>query len=402
MDGSSINLVEERKTLLTRVSEEEGFVLEVRTDMSSPKERGKLRRYKLTGDKEFNSMGKETFEGLRRDFFQVLSAAKILTDLLFNYHDSGGEGLTYRHGFGPYDFGKLKKDKFPSNPYGLSLTDCEREANTILNNMVFPGPVAEMLDKIEMRNEPTLSVIGFYDQLFFPKDAVSTSDRRTEYLNIKFNDFEHPAVTFGRMQTAKGVWEQSKGSFTDPHEDIQQMLDAVENGNMAKHNRSLVKDARRDWQTDGKGFDDAEQHKRFKPTDIPAFLHKFLQDYERAVKDGIVPAAVRKAPKLGAHSHEATASYEALAEHLGVTPQAFISMINSRSGDVENDNPSADPRLMKETQEYRTKTPDRVYKKPDAKKSVTFDQDKSGERPKPLSFTDDDKCRELDAIRAKK
>jgi hypothetical protein len=141
-----------------------------RTDMSTVDKCSKLRRYENTALAKFNSIGENTYRRFRRDVFKILKSQGILPDLLHNYQSQNGGGLTLKDGFGPYNFGdkhgKRIKD-LPPNPYGLSLQDCEHEACTIIDNMIFPGPVDTQHKKYEQRNQPVMFLFAFYDKLFF-------------------------------------------------------------------------------------------------------------------------------------------------------------------------------------------------------------------------------------------
>ena len=66
------------------------------------------------------------------------------------------------------------------NPYGLSMVECEREANQILWAMI-PDPESPPgieLQLIERNNLPILSFFATYDQVFFNSDDVVYFDGR--------------------------------------------------------------------------------------------------------------------------------------------------------------------------------------------------------------------------------
>jgi hypothetical protein len=260
------DLVKERLDLIKRVeADDDSTILTPRVDMTSPEKRSKLRRYKNTGNPKFNSLGTDTYTSLRRDLFEIYEAAGILDDLLFNYYTHDGEGLVARDGFGPYNFGKKI---LAANPYGLSMRDCEKEANTILNNMIVPGPVATQLKKCEQRNSPTLFVLSFFDQKFFSKDSIDVGNLRAKFLAITFDDSEHPADTLFRMTAAQSAWEEALEYFHEPHEELQFLNDALRSGNLLKHMRRMIDEVTRNWTETGKSLRDRKARDKFTSIDV--------------------------------------------------------------------------------------------------------------------------------------
>ena len=74
------------------------------TDVTQPDKISKLRKYKETQNKKFNSMGTAVYRRLRKDFYKACNAQGVLGDLLFNYQSQGGVGLTIKDRHGQHDF----------------------------------------------------------------------------------------------------------------------------------------------------------------------------------------------------------------------------------------------------------------------------------------------------------
>ena len=219
------------------------------------------------------------------------------------------------------------KKKLGDNPYGLSMADCEHEANILLTAMISGGPVMIMLMKIEQSNKPILDLFAYYDRIFFVNDEDKVDQYRNAFIKLKFDDTKAPVDMLSEMQAAKSTWEVARGYFHDPHEDVQFLIDALKNGNMIKHFRGVIKDARKAWTEDGKGMVNSEQKARFTESDVDDFAMTIYDHYNQLLKDDHIPAPIRKMPALGAHAHAASLSednYEDIANAFGVTPQAFL------------------------------------------------------------------------------
>jgi hypothetical protein len=380
-----------------------------RTDMSTVDKCSKLRRYENTALAKFNSIGENTYRRFRRDVFKILKSQGILPDLLHNYQSQNGGGLTLKDGFGPYNFGdkhgKRIKD-LPPNPYGLSLQDCEHEACTIIDNMIFPGPVDTQHKKYEQRNQPVMFLFAFYDKLFFHHIKSKAGDLRNVFLAMRFNDDKHPSDTFHLMQKAKDDWEEARGKYHSAGEDVQFLIDSIENGNMISYFRRFLKEQRKEWLDCGKDLTDEDGLDAFVDADATTLFMEFRDEYEVLIKDRQIPSPVNKLPVVGAHMSQLDMS---ALETLGIDPAVFLSMRGTASGRVLNDNPTVDERLIGDVPTPSAALP---------RRKVTFDRDKPStkqsapnkpsahlsDKPKtkPASFTDAAACKELDSLNAKK
>jgi hypothetical protein len=156
--------------------------------------------------------------------------------------------------------------------------------------------------------------------------------------------------------------------------------------------------------------------------DVNDFAMKISDQYFQLLKDDFIPAPIFKMPAVGpptrAHANAASLSedeLENLAFTLGVAPQAFLSMLNTRSGNdyIQNDNPpvvqtNTDrtgkpifvPRDMRRNQLAKPKVPfqDTNSGSMSSDQSQTQSQQK---RPKP-DYNDDAECRRRDEERPKK
>ena len=342
IDGA--DLVQERKDLIAKCNDESNFKL-TRVDMTSPDKITKVRKYRFTADANYASIHADDYLKLRRDWFSIVETQKILPDLLYNYHKNKGTNLLLKDNYGPYDFGKKKLD---DNPYGLSMADCEREANTVLHAMICGGPVSIRLMKIEQKRHPILNLFGYYDRIFFANDEDKVDQYRNAYIKMTFDDTKAPVDMLSEMQAAKSTWEVARGYFHDPHEDVQFLIDALKNGNMIKHFRLIIKDARKAWTEDGKGMVNSEQKARFTEVDVNDFAMTISDHYYQLLKDDHIPAPLHRMPAVGqpgrVHANAASLSedeLENIAFALGVAPHALLSMANTRSGNntIHNDNP---------------------------------------------------------------
>ena len=168
-----------------------------RKDLTQLEKLSKVRKYKLTQDKKFNSNGGEVYRKLRKDFFKHCRTQGILVDLMFNYQDQNGSGLTLKDRFGPYDFlvdvqtGRNTKPtmpELPPNPFGLSMDQCEQAAEDIREAMLFPGPMMVQLNKCKERNQPIMFLFGLYDKMFFTTVKKKAGNLRATFLAIVFNN----------------------------------------------------------------------------------------------------------------------------------------------------------------------------------------------------------------------
>ena len=414
MNGA--DLVQERKDLIAKCNDEPNFKL-TRVDMTSPDKITKVRKYRFTADANYASIHADDYLKLRRDFFSIMESQKILTDLLFNYHKNKGTNLLLKDSYGPYDFGKKKLD---DNPYGLSMADCEREANTVLHAMICGGPVSIRLMKIEQKSHPILNLFGYYDRIFFANDEDKVDQYRNAYIKMTFDDTKAPVDMLSEMQAAKSTWEVARGYFHEPHEDVQFLIDALKNGNMIKHFRGVLKDARKAWTEDGKGMVNSEQKARFTESDVDDFAMTISDHYNQLLKDDHIPAPIRKMPALGAHAHAASLSednYEDMANAFGVTPQAFLSMMNTRSGNnsIQNDNPSVEqtntdrtgkqifvPRDMRRNQQAKPKDTNSGSRSSASGHGQSQSQPQTEQKRSKPDYNDDVECRRRDEERAKK
>ena len=172
-----------------------------RVNMSLHDKRGKIQVFEGTKDANFDENGILVYEKMRRLFFELAEANGIDADLLFNLFQSKIPGMMTRDRFGPYNFGD--KELGP-NPHGLSMEECEREANQLLWAMIPDprSPPGVELRAIERQQLPILSFFATYDQLFFD-DSSDQSELRDAFRAISFNDIENPKNTFAKMKLMK-------------------------------------------------------------------------------------------------------------------------------------------------------------------------------------------------------
>jgi hypothetical protein len=224
------------------------------------------------------------------------------------------------------------------------MADYEHEANTVLHAMICGGPVGIMLMKMEQRHQPILNLFGYFDRIFFANDEDKVDQYRNIFIKMTFDDIKAPVDMLSDMQAAKATWEVAGCYFHESHEDVQFLIDAWKNGNMIKHFCGVIKDA---WTEDGKGMVNSEQKARFTDSDVNDIAMTISDHYLQLLKDDHIPAPILKMPVLGAHAHAASLSednYEDISNALGVAPQAFLSMMNTRSGNnyIQNYNPSVE------------------------------------------------------------
>ena len=82
------------------------------------------------------------YRRLRTDFLKVLHRAFWW---IFNYQSQDGVGLTITRIDMASMVVRLQRAtvELLGNPFGLSIENCEQEAEGILDAMIFPGPLAE-------------------------------------------------------------------------------------------------------------------------------------------------------------------------------------------------------------------------------------------------------------------
>ena len=275
--------IQERRDEIEKIEKTE-YTLPKRTDMTLATNTSKLVKFPLTGAKDFNSNGIGTYRNLRSEFVSVLVTQMIMLDVMYNYIKEGDEGLALKDGFGPVkisDLGTVSKTKpFPPNPYVGSIDRCEDEAYTILKKMAFNGQLKTMIIKNQQRNLPVLNVLAFYDKLFFKMDAHKIGRYRSAYLNMTFSSQSHFANTYAEIEAAKAEYEEARGSFHQPWEDLQQLCDALENSDVQSHFRDFLRNQRKEWTSAGKGFSTAEQKASIVDLDVQTFFLELLDNYE--------------------------------------------------------------------------------------------------------------------------
>ena len=151
------------------------------------------------------------------------------------------------------------------------------------------------------------------------------------------------------MTQAKGEWEDSIGHCHEPFEDVQFLMDAIKNGNMAKHFCTFIKSVESKWDEDHKNLTETENRGNFSDHDVESFFLNFRDEYDVMVKDGIIPAPASRLPGIGANLFNVDADFGdlgAILENTGVDPQVYVSMQGTPSARrIENDNPLADPNM---------------------------------------------------------
>ena len=421
--------IQERRDEIEKIESTE-YTLPKRTDMTLATNTSKLVKFPLTGAKDFNSNGIGTYRNLRSEFVSVLVTQMIMLDVMYNYINEGDEGLALKDGFGPVkisDLGLVSKSKpFPPNPYVGSIDRCEDEAYTILKKMAFNGQLKTMIIKNQQRNLPVLNVLAFYDKLFFKMDAHKIGRYRSAYLNMTFSSQSHFANTYAEIEAAKAEYEEARGSFHQPWEDLQQLCDALENSDVQSHFRDFLRNQRKEWTSAGKGFSTAEQKESIVDLDVQTFFLELLDHYEEQLGDGKMPLPIRRLPTAHANLSnvtEMTPSFSALsqdeqsmAEQMNVDPQemhAYLSMSGTASHrSDESINPTVDPsqlgnpRQPSLTIDNRRSPPTRSAKKVSFKPDNDQKTAKKGEsqgasKDTKRKYPDDEKCREYDAKRAK-
>ena len=210
--------IQQRQATLSKMEAKDGQVTFVpkRTNVTEADRISKLRKYKDTQNNKFNSCGTGIYRRLRRDFFKTCKSQGILLDLLFNYQNQDGVGLVTKDRYGPHDFKVLKNansrkptvPELPANPFGLSLEQCEQEAEDILDAMIFPGPMAVQLNKVKERDQPILFVFAFYDKMFFSHPKMKKGDLRMTFLAMKFIDDTDVSDKYTVMTQAKDDWRR--------------------------------------------------------------------------------------------------------------------------------------------------------------------------------------------------
>ena len=416
----------QRRELIERINDDSDFSLEKRTDMTLATNTSKLMHFPLTGTRDFESKGAGTYRSLRSEFFSVMISQMILLDLMYNYVDQGDSGLTLKDGYGPMsvkDLGTVTtKQPFPENPYTGSIARCEHEAYTILKKMTVNGQFKVQVIKNQQRGLPVLNVFAWYDKLFFKVDAVKIGRYRNVYLNMTFTSQEHLANTYSAILSAKGEYEEARGFFHAPWEDLQQLCDALENSDLKPQFRDFVRMQRRSWQTQGKGFTTMEEKKVITDDDVQAFFFELLDLYEEKLADGKIPAPVRRLPRahaLHANAHGSpsrptmTADELRLADEWGVDPDemhSYLSMTGTRShGQTADPNQQGDPRTPSINIDPRrpppARRPQQETKSEKPRRQDSEDSPKQGE-PSPSNnkqkrFPTDEKCRDIDMAKAK-
>ena len=216
--------IQDRRDEIAKIEKTE-YDLPKRTDMTVATNTSKLVEFPLTGAKDFNSNGIATYRNLRSEFVSVLVSQMIMLDVMYNYIKESDEGLALKDGFGPVkmsDLGSVNKSNhFPLNPYVGSIDRCEDEAYTILMKMAFNGQFKTVIIKNQQRNLPVLNVLAFYDKLFFKMDAHKIGRYRSAYLNMTFSSQSNFANTYAEIEAAKAEYEEARGSFHQPWEDLQ-------------------------------------------------------------------------------------------------------------------------------------------------------------------------------------
>ena len=378
-----------------------------RVNMSLPDKRNKIPVFDLTKDPAFDLNGFSEYGKLRRAAFEHFEAGGIYIDLLFNLFKSDIEGLIQVLRFGGYNFGDKTIDP---NPYGLTMVECEREANQILWAMI-PDPESPPgieLQLIERKNLPILSFFATYDQVFLNRDDERGEKSKDLFEDMKFDNDVNPRVMHGLMKGAKLKWEIDAKIHHEPWEDLTYLLKAIRRGNMRTVLRAFVDKQKRKWVKSAKDIDDPEQREELKSVDVKLFLNKMYTVYDHLVEDGEINPArpsnllpPRQSKPIGRiKSNAASADVESeesmverfLSEHsdAGFSPESFISMVGTKSGQtVDGD----------KVQQGK-KPPRRVPKRPAG-------ANKNGNEGKTkkvvfASYTDDEECRRRDEERARK
>ena len=256
--------------------------------------------------------------------------------------------------------------------------------------MTVNGQFKVQVIKNQQRGLPVLNVFAWYDKLFFKVDAVKIGRYRNVYLNMTFTSQEHLANTYSAILSAKGEYEEARGFFHAPWEDLQQLCDALENSDLKPQFRDFVRMQRRSWQTQGKGFTTMEEKKVITDDDVQAFFFELLDLYEEKLADGKIPAPVRRLPRahaLHANAHGSpsrptmTADELRLADEWGVDPDemhSYLSMTGTRShGQTADPNQQGDPRTPSINVDPRRPPPARRSEKPRSQDSE--DSPKQGE-----------------------
>ena len=419
--------------------EKTDYALPKRTDMTLATNTSKLIKFPLTGAREFNSKGIDTYRNLRAEFFSVLVTQQILLDVMYNYLEKGTEGLTLKDGYGPVKLSSLgtitKTSPYPLNPYVGSIAHCENEAYTILGKMVHNGKLKTMILKYQSRNQPVFNVFAFYDKLFFKMDANKISRFRNVYLTMTFSSQSHLADSYGSIEAAKSDYEEARGFFHEPWEDLQHLCDALENSDLKAHFRDFLRSQRKDWSSAGKGFTTSDQKDAFEDLDVQTFFLELVDHYDEQLRDGKIAAPIRRMPTPHSHLSQAFHSEQPgedevsqheieMAHALSVDPDelhAYLSMSGTNSypkhGSPEYGNPSPDPTQMGDPRQPsfsidpRRDPPNRAPSRPKAKETPTTSYGKENQpkadrpvrsEPKKSKYPNDERCRELDEANAKK
>ena len=284
-DPFGVEAIAERKLQNERLADaDDDFELKKRSNIASATNRHKIHVFD-TGGIKFASEGLVLYDEFREYFFEICEAEGILLDLLFCLFTSKILGLEMRGRHGPIAF--KANAKLPPNPYGLSMTECEKEAMLILRAMIKDreSPLGISYQTAIASGAPILSVFSEYDPIFFSRDSDQICIAREAYEKVTINDTEAPYTTKARMDKLRNVWNQARGNPVTAPEEIPLILKAVNRGNMRPHFRRTISEIKDSWAEDGKDVEVESSRLKLCPVDTVTLWKALHTKHKHLVED---------------------------------------------------------------------------------------------------------------------